>query len=158
MRLLAIDPGSNKLGYAIFNNEELIELGHFKSTTETPLKRRLQMADELAKTLDSYDLIACEEPTLQGRNNIGMNRLLGYIEYLAHQSILDVSFVHPMTLKKFTGNGSSEKLDMALAAGNMLKTDKEKELLAMAIEKEDFDATDAACVGLWFLNKEVKNV
>jgi hypothetical protein len=147
--LLAIDPGSNNCGVAFFSSGTLLAARTISSFKTTPLERRLDIAYKLDSFFDSVDKVASEEPCLLGKNNNGMNRLLGYIEYLTQGK---VQFIHPMTLKKFMGSGSSDKLEMALAAGEMLKTETEQEILAKLITAEDFDATDAICVGLWMLN------
>lgn len=148
-RLLAIDPGSNKFGLAFFINGCLVATKTLLTTEITPLKRRLDMIDKLSVFVETVDKVVSEEPFLQGQNNNGMQRLLGGIELLTNGS---VQFVHPMTLKKFTGSGSSDKLDMALSIGERL-TEKEQEILADAINREAFDETDAICVGLWALGQ-----
>lgn len=153
MNLVAIDPGSNKCGIATFRFGVLSSTETLLSNEKTPLERRLDMAYQLEELIKTADRVISEEPLLLGRNNNGMQRLLGYIEFLASESFIPLQFVHPMTLKKFMGAGSSDKLDMALAAGEMLKTSFEQELLAGAITREAWDETDAVCVGLYHLAK-----
>lgn len=148
--LLAIDPGSNKLGLAFFMNGELVGTRTLTTSETEPLKRRLDIANQLAEYIDLFDSVASEEPLLLGRNNNAMQRMLGVIEHLTKGKVI---FCHPMTLKAFTGSGSNDKLDMALAIGEMLNKDSEKELLAKAITEEAFDETDAVAVGLWALDK-----
>lgn len=147
--LLAIDPGSNKLGLAWFNNGKLVSTETLTTSASTPTARRLEVGEKLANYVHSSE-IASEEPFLLGRNNNGMQRLLGYIEWLTRGK---VSFYHPMVVKKFTGSGTSDKLEMALAVGEMLETEAEKEILADAINREAYDETDAVCIGLTHLGK-----
>lgn len=151
MRLLAIDPGSNKCGIAFYENGILKNLETFISIAKTPLERRLVIATLLFNAVKSSDAVICEEPFLQGRANTGMQRLLGMIEFMAGRTI---QMIHPMTVKKLIAPGFKEKIDVALAAGKLLKTAKEKELLASAISREAFDETDAAAIGLTYLMKE----
>lgn len=146
--LLAIDPGSNKLGLAFFINNALVATKTLTTDKTTPIDRRLDIADKLAVFMDTVDKIASEEPFLQGQNNNGMQRLLGCIELLTNGK---VKMVHPMTLKAFMASGSSDKLEMALAAGEKVSTDAEKEVIADAIAREAWDETDAVCVGMWAL-------
>lgn len=152
-KLLAIDPGSNKLGLAIFVNGVLAETKTLVTREIDPLKRRLDMAVQLSEYVDKANKIASEEPLLLGRNNNGMQRLLGILEFVTAG---DIQFVHPMTLKAFTGSGSNDKLDMALAVGERLST-FEQEILAEAITNEAWDETDAIAVGLWAINRENEN-
>lgn len=147
--LLAIDPGSNKLGLAFFIESKLVATKTLTTDKETPLTRRLDIADKLSVFVETVDNTASEEPLLLGRNNNFMQRLLGYIELLTKGK---VKMIHPMRLKKFMGSGSSDKLEMALAAGQMLRTEEEQEILANAIVREAWDETDSVCVGLWALN------
>lgn len=148
-RLLAIDPGSNKLGLAFFISGCLIATKTLTTTEKTPLERRLDMVNKLEVFTQEIDQVVSEEPLLLGRNNNGMQRLLGYIEFITGGT---VGFVHPMTLKKFTGSGSSDKLDMALAVGEKL-SEKEQDIMADAINREAFDETDAIAVGMWALKR-----
>ena len=147
--LLAIDPGSNSMGVALFEAGRLVAATSLKSDKISPLERRLDMAHKIKDVVDISHKFTSEEPLLLGRNNNGMQRLLGYIELITEGK---VEMIHPMTLKKIMGSGSSDKLDMALAAGDML-TDTEQEIMAKLIANEDFDATDAVCVGLAYLKK-----
>ena len=150
--LLAIDPGSNKLGLAFFIESKLVATKTLTTDKASPLERRLDIADKLSVFIDTVDTVASEEPFLQGQNNNGMQRLLGVIEVLTSGK---VSFVHPMTLKAFTQSGSFDKLDMALAVGDKL-SEAEQEILADAINREAWDETDAICVGLWAISKGAK--
>lgn len=154
--LLAIDPASSKTGLAFFDLET-------KELIETRLIQCDNQRAEIAARIDSVLSeewatrqildIACEEPFLQGRANTGMQRLLGMIEFIATNVATPVSFYHPSTVKATMGRGSLDKLEVALAAGELLKTEREKELVASLIEKELWDETDAIAVGLTYFIK-----
>lgn len=147
--LLAIDPGSNKLGLAFFIAGKLVATKTLTTDKLTPLDRRLDMADKLEVFIDTNTVVS-EEPLLLGRNNNAMQRLLGYLEFVTAGQ---VKWVHPMTLKAFTGSGSNDKLEMALAIGERLD-DNEQEVLASAINREAFDESDAVAVGMWALGRK----
>ncbi len=87
---------------------------------------------------------------MQGKANISMQRVLGGLEFIMTPMM---SYIHPMTLKSQLGSGSLDKLEVALAAGELLKTDKEKDILADLIAKEEFDATDAIAIGVNHLRR-----
>lgn len=148
--LLAIDPGSNKTGIAVFEDGSLTATLTITTKETDPVKRRFSILSILAEILPTYDSVASEAPMLLGANNNGMQKFLGVLEYLTKTKI---SFFHPMTVKKFMGAGKMDKLEMALSAGEMLRTDAEKETLARAISDEAFDETDAICVGLTYLGR-----
>lgn len=144
MRLLAIDPASKKCGCAYFKDGILTNTRTLQSTADTPLERRLEIAERLGFEIIEADVVVCEEPFLMGRNNNYMQRLLGVVEFLTAGN---VHFIHPQSVKKYYQAGQ-EKLAVALAAGELLETDDEKEILADAIRREDFDSTDAVAIGL----------
>lgn len=152
MRVLAIDPGSYKTGLAMFVNTELTNTSTIEVKITDPKYRRMTMIQRL----DDYmmfnrpNIVICEEPYLRGPANNGMQRLLGCIEWL-NFGFAPLTFIHPMTVKKKMGAGTLDKLEVALAAGKLLKTDQEKEIMARAIAREAWDETDAVAIGLTFL-------
>lgn len=147
MRLVAIDPGSNRCGLAFFTDGVLIDTQTLITSQSLPLTRRLHIADQLSDHLKNAAAVASEEPLLMGRNNNFMQRLLGMIEFMYPR----VAFFHPMTLKKYFGSGKLDKLELALAVGERLKTEREKEIIADIIAREAFDESDAVAVGLIYL-------
>jgi Holliday junction resolvasome RuvABC endonuclease subunit len=151
MRILAIDPASNKCGIARFNNGVLIETRTLISNAKTPLFRRLDIAFQLAPFIVDADAVVSEEPFLKGKNNNGMQRLLGMIEKVTNGHVY---FYHPLTVKKSLGSGSLDKLEVALASGEKLQFQHEQEILAEAIRREAFDETDAVAIGLTHFAKE----
>jgi Holliday junction resolvasome RuvABC endonuclease subunit len=117
VKLLAIDPASNKCGVAIFENERLKKTLTLISKANTPLSRRLDIIYQLVPFIATADIIVSEEPMLLGRNNNGMQRLLGMIEKISEGQVV---FYHPMTIKASLKSGSADKLEVGLAAGELL--------------------------------------
>jgi hypothetical protein len=150
VRLLAIDVASHKCGLAYFESGILKQTKTVETKSKTPLGRRLEIANYLKPELSQVDVAISEEPFLQGRNNTGMQRLLGSLEFITFGTI---NFVHPLTVKEFCGSGKFDKLEVALAAGEMLQTEEEKEIMARAIDAEDWDSTDAIAIGLYYLRR-----
>ena len=151
--LLAIDPGTNKTGLAWFNKETLVgTLTMDASLNRVPLERRKQLAMDLTcfLNLKSFQLVICEEPMLLGKSNTPMQRYLGMIELLIKDSL---KFIHPKTVKKLMGCGSLDKQEVALAAGGLLTTSAEQDILAEAIHREAWDETDAIAIGLAFIKQ-----
>lgn len=161
--LISIDPASSSLGYALFLEGLLVEAGSVKSSFTPPYKRRFDIINELHIKTYTYSpsVLVCEEPKLGGRfqtaSQTAMDKLLGQIEYyfLNDREVEEIFYYHPMTLKaQIGGSGKSSKLEVALGAGEILRSDKEKEIVAKLIEAEDFDATDAIAAGLTHLIQE----
>lgn len=166
--LLAIDPASSSMGYALFNDEGiLIEAGTLEAGG-TGAHRRLDMAGQLGDILDRapkdgyIKTIAMEEPKLSGRyqskSQSSMDKLLGHIEFVCLTSGFDaydreIYYYHPMTVKSFCGHGSKDKLEVAMFCGEWVETEREKELIAKLIDNEEWDATDAIAVGLLHIDR-----
>jgi Holliday junction resolvasome RuvABC endonuclease subunit len=152
LRLLAIDPASNKCGIALFEDGKLIRTETLISKEPTPIERRLDIARLVENTIKHYgpSVSVSEEPLILGRNNNNMQRLLGYLEMITRGT---VHFIHPMTIKKHMGHGSKDKLEVALAAGEKLQTEFEKEILAQVIDREAWDESDAIAIGLTHMER-----
>lgn len=152
---LAIDPGSNKCGLAWFKDGWLVAYHTVKTSKETPESRRLDVSVLLSQFIREVESVICEAPMLLGRNNNGMQRLLGMIEYICHINMIPLEMIHPMTVKKRMGAASGAKIDLALAVGQFLP-EADQELLAELINEERWDETDAIAIGLCGLGKGVK--
>jgi Holliday junction resolvasome RuvABC endonuclease subunit len=150
MRMLAIDPASNKTGIAIFESGRLIHTSTLTTSAQVPIVKRLEIAMQLVPLISSADVVVSEEPFLQGKANQGMQRLLGMIEKLSQGSVV---FYHPMTVKAALGSGTLDKFEIALAAGDKLPTEAEKELIASAVTREAWDESDAVAIGLTYIQK-----
>jgi Holliday junction resolvasome RuvABC endonuclease subunit len=150
VRLLAIDPSTNKVGLAFFEFGKLCAAFTLTATATERRFRQQELIGMITEILDEnpVDHVSCEDPFLQGAGNKGMQRFIGALE-----TSIDAPFTYyaPTSVKKAMGSGKLSKLEMALAAGEMLATNAEQELLAELINKEDFDATDAVAIGLAFL-------
>jgi len=147
--ITSIDPGSNNCGLAYFSpNGTLLWTKTLTTNKKSPFNRRLDIAYQLDAALERMTTV-CEEPLLLGRNNNGMQRLLGMLEFLDPK----IHFIHPMTVKKTMGSGTLDKLEVALAAGERLKTEEEKELMADIIAREAWDESDAVAIGLTYLEQ-----
>lgn len=165
--IIAIDPSSSSLGYALFTKAgDLVAAGSVKSTLPGGALKRFEITTKLAEAVkrDPLTTLVCEEPKLGGRwqtaSQTGMDKLLGQLEFwfLDNYGVSEVSYFHPMTIKaQIGGSGKASKLDVALGAGEFLSSEDEKEVLAKLIDEEDFDATDAIAVGLTHINLRRNN-
>lgn len=155
-KLVAIDPGSKKLGVAVFDHKarKLITVFSLTSKYEAYSNRLKQLCEALKQQLidlDASEVVVCEDPLLRGYANNIMQRLIGGLE----ASLSPVfNFVHPMTVKKVLGKGTLEKDKVAKAALKLLKTDGERRIMQSFIDAKDYDATDAVAIGLtYFIQK-----
>jgi len=154
-----IDPGVNATGLvAIADDLCLISKTLVTKKTDKP-NQAVRMADNVIKELeriiplvspmgDHIIRLVYEEPNLSGRflsrSQRTMDTYIGALQGLLYQRFDCKSFtpVHPMTLKSFYKAARTDKLDMALKAGQFLPLNAQ-EALTEAIENEEFDVTDA---------------
>lgn len=157
--VFAIDPGTYSCGIAMFANNQLVNTSvvvsksasrqaRLEEITSQVQRKFLEFTDSVEESVsDDYFTVVCEEPLLRGKSNNSMQRLLGAFEHM----FAAVQYIAPTTVKKFMGHGTLDKLEVALSAGEMLKEDSEKEILAQAVSQEQWDATDAVAIGLCYI-------
>lgn len=158
--LLAIDPGTNSLGWAVFNDqEELLAAGSIQPKTKNSDRktRSIEIIDQLImENLRLFSIntpisvVALEEPMLRGLSNNAMQRILGMIEYVLQSK--KIIYYSPMAVKASMGSGKFDKADMYNAANDLLNMD------LVRILKDDDDAIDAICIGLTHFKKEAGRV
>lgn len=161
MHLIAIDPATKKLGLAYFQDGKLVETKTISSGGRDRQGRQQEILTLIIEWFNEKNFnrkhrleIACEEPTLRGKSNNAMQRILGGLECLftvITSPPIYFNYIHPMTLKARMGHGSLDKLEIAMAAGKLLETEEEKEIMAKLITEERWDEADAAAVGLCHL-------
>lgn len=117
MRILGIDPGTtagNRCGWALLDDEELIEYGEFKYT-KTGMDRMVRIESDFKKLFDkikNIDHLALEKPYGPNRQSLEtMNILFGIIFSKAISAgIRDFDFYAPTHVKKIvTGDGRASK-------------------------------------------------
>lgn len=165
--LIAIDPATRYLGIAYFINGVLKETKTFSSKGKDRQGRQHEILTAIMDWFNNKDVevdspleIACEEPTLRGTGNNSMQRILGGLEALftvVSSPPVYFNYISPMTVKARMGHGSLDKLEVALAAGKLLETEEEREMVAEIVAHERFDESDAVAVGLCYLYKGIKN-
>jgi len=117
MKILGIDPGTtpgNKCGWALINNNELVDYGYFEYS-QTGVERLKNVSKDfktLFNRIKNIDHLAIEKPYGPNRQSLEtMNILFGIIlaQAIAVQ-LFDFEFYHPSHVKKIvTGNGRASK-------------------------------------------------
>jgi Holliday junction resolvasome RuvABC endonuclease subunit len=93
--------------------------------------------------------IICEEPYLQGSANKLLLRFFGVLE----DKITIDEYVAPLSVKKsISGNGKSEKDELAKSLLQYDFDRKSKNLINKLIKNQSFDETDAVAIALFGLN------
>lgn len=156
--LFALDPSTTRTGWALFHDTVLVKAGSVAADRDQD--RWSRQSHILTSLMDimievgvdwnrtSGYTVVSEEPMVQGRNGLALHKLLGAFEGIFN---IPIDYIHPSTVKKVMGSGKLDKFEVALAAGRLVKTDKEQEIIASLISEEDFDATDAIAIGLCWM-------
>lgn len=154
--LLAIDPGTNSTGLALFQDDKLITAGsvHASATAERYIRTKVILNQLLAyssgygfkRTHETKQILACEEPVTKGHASVALNRLLGGIEALFENKPL---YIAPTAVKKAMGKGTLDKKEVKLAALTILTEDER----AVLISGDDYDMYDAIAIGLTALGR-----
>lgn len=154
MNILAIDPGTKSCGLAYFLNGQLVETASVKIDSKDSEVRILYIVDFIQKILSpeiAITEIVCEDPLLQGRNNNTMQRFLGALNYALPS--IPFNYIAPMTLKAYYGMAKEDKLSLANSLISCCSP-SEKSLINEAIQLEAYDETDAAALGIMFLESK----
>ncbi len=149
MKIIAIDPGYERMGVAVIEKssgkEELLFSECFKTSAKIPHAERLALiGQEIEKVIKKYKPEAMAIETLFFSNNqktgMQVSEARGVMLYVASVAGLVVKEFSPMAVKiAVTGYGSSEKSQVTEMVKRLIKIDK--------VIKYD-DEFDAIAVGL----------
>jgi crossover junction endodeoxyribonuclease RuvC len=151
MRIIAIDPGYERMGVAIIEKEkgkeELIFSECFKTSAKIPHEKRLKLiGGEVEQLIKKYKPEAMAIETLFFKNNqktaMHVSEARGVMLYVASNMGLKVSEFLPIAIKvAVTGYGASDKSQVTAMVEKLIKIDREI--------KYD-DEYDAIAVGLTY--------
>ncbi len=152
MNIIGIDPGFDKVGYAIFekshtlaNGYRFISSGLIKtSKKDAHLARLSQIGNELGSVIEQYYIqeLAMEQLFFfkNAKTVIGVAQAQGTIMYMASQKHIPVVFLTPLEIKMaITGYGTADKqsvhkmLTLTLGQEIKVKEDDESDAIACAL-------------------------
>ncbi len=155
MNILAIDPGTKKMGYAFFRD------GKLRSSGVVSFEKNLSKLSKFPERvynihqgiidflndweeLPDFDVVVFENPFGLGCATAQINQMVGMFKTRMLEHCIDCEFLHydASTVKKnFTGKGNATKEEMMLRAGTLYS-------LPDVLE----DETDAIAVGHCYLD------
>jgi crossover junction endodeoxyribonuclease RuvC len=150
MRIIAIDPGYERLGIAVIEKpqkgkEQLIYSDCFKTSAKLPFYERLvAIGNEIEKLIKEFNPTAVAVETLFFASNqktaMQVSEARGVIVYSAKKLGLEVFEYSPLQIKMaITGDGRSDKQSIIFMIPKLVKIEKE-------IQHDD--EYDAVAVGL----------
>ena len=146
MKLLALDQASRTSGWAIFDNQELIDSGTFTLKSDDIGERLVQYRQYLSELTDKYEIdeVAFEDIQMQGQvNNVQTFKILAEVfgvtqEYLAEQNY----FYHIVS-----SNTWKSKLQIKGRTRPEQKKNAQAYVLEHYNKKVSQDESDAICIG-----------
>lgn len=146
MKLLALDQASRTSGWAIFENQELIDSGTFTLKSDDIGERLVQYRQYLSELTDKYEIdeVAFEDIQMQGQvNNVQTFKILAEVfgvtqEYLAEQNY----FYHIVS-----SNTWKSKLQIKGRTRPEQKKNAQIYVLEHYHKKVSQDESDAICIG-----------
>ncbi len=119
-RILAIDPGTRRMGFALLDRERLVYHGVKDFRWQDSPHAKLGQARTFVLRLieDFHPATLALEKTFFGNNRIfaTLNTLADEIRYLARRKRVELIALHPSTVKKsICGNGHASKGQVANA-------------------------------------------
>lgn len=152
-RVLAIDPGFERLGIAILEKNKLIYSDCFKTSPKETFYRRLEkIGAEIERVITEYSPTACAIETLFFKNNqktaMHVAEARGVVAYEAAKKGLLIHEYTPLEIKiAITSHGRSDKEQIMFMVPKLIKIDKK-------IEHDD--EFDAIAVGITYFST-IKN-
>lgn len=144
-RVLAFDPGYERLGVAVLEGGTLLHSECLRTSKEAPFEERLQAVASAAMDLIATwqpKLVALEKVYFQKNTKTAMEvaQVVGVLTQTATQNGVAVKTYTPSQVKvAVTGNGRSDKHAVALMVGR---------LVALPPRKRLDDELDAIAVGI----------
>ena len=146
MKLLALDQASRVCGWAIFDNQDLIDSGTFTLKSDDVGERLVQYRQYLSNLTDKYEIdeVAFEDIQMQNQvNNVQTFKVLAEVfgvtqEYLAEQNY----FYHIVS-----SNTWKSKLQIKGRTRPEQKKNAQAYVLEHYNKKVSQDEADAICIG-----------
>jgi len=132
MRIIGIDPGYDRLGIAVIENNALLYSSCFQTAAKDPIYERfLQIGTEIGHVLDKFqpEALAIENLFITKNQKTAMRvaEARGIIMYEALKRGIAISEYTPMEIKlAVTGDGGSDKLMVMKMIGLLIKIPKKK--------------------------------
>lgn len=151
MRVLAIDPGYERLGIAVLEKDNNKERVIFSDCFKTPkniehAKRIFLVGQKIKELLNEYspDALATEKLffSVNKKTALLVAETRGVILFCAEEVGVNIYEFHPSEIKlAITGIGNADKESVYLMAKKLIRLEKDKMI---------DDEVDAICIGLTF--------
>lgn len=159
MIYLALDQSLNVTGWAIFNDKELVEWGHFTIPANKPIEQRLNLfTKELMKLEEKYNFKDIFFEDIQYQNNAETHKKLAFVQ--ATIMIWCYSTDHKFNILAPSHWRSKLKNKYGIVFGRARAEQKKKaqELIKKLYNIDVIeDEADAICIGLCGVQEKEEN-
>jgi len=140
MKYIGIDPGTKTLGYAVMEDEKILESGEIDFLNRQPSLVLLQLKYEVEQLLMAYTptTIVCEKMFVRNKNAALLSTLPDEIEYIARDNKINFISYAPTTVKYFIIDGKASKKQVKAVLCNIYPE----------LKKSGSDETDAVAIAL----------
>lgn len=152
MKILAIDQSSRCNGYAVFENEELLETGTFTLTQDDIGERLVELRNTIIQFIEEQkvDIVLFEDIQLQsGAVGVTTYKVLaevfGVIQELLTELNIEYHIIHSQTWKSV--------LNIKGKARTEQKRHAQEYVLNTFNKKVSQDAADAICIGAAYIKE-----
>lgn len=152
MKILALDQASRTSGYAIFENNELIDSGTFTLTQEDVGERLVELREKIIRFIEDnqIELVLFEDIQLQA-GNAGVTtykvlaEVFGVIQELLTEKGIEYQIVHSQTWKSILNIKGRSRPEQ--------KKNAQMYVLNTFNKKVSQDTADAICIGSSYIKQ-----
>ena len=155
MRLLALDQASRTSGYAIFEDDQLVESGTFTLKSDDIGERLVQYRQYLSELTDKYEIdqVAFEDIQMQGQvNNVQTFKVLAEVFGVTQEFLAEQNYFYHIV--------SSNTWKSKLQIKGRTRPEQKKNAQAYVLEhfgkKVSQDEADSICIGASIMLQETK--
>ena len=155
MRLLALDQASRTSGYAIFENDQLVESGTFTLKSDDIGERLVQYRQYLSELTDKYEIdqVAFEDIQMQDQvNNVQTFKVLAEVFGVTQEFLAEQNYFYHIV--------SSNTWKSKLQIKGRTRPEQKKNAQAYVLEhfgkKVPQDEADSICIGASVMLQETK--
>lgn len=155
MRLLALDQASRTSGYAIFEDDQLVESGTFTLKSDDIGERLVQYRQYLSELTDKYEIdqVAFEDIQMQGQvNNVQTFKVLAEVFGVTQEFLAEQNYFYHIV--------SSNTWKSKLQIKGRTRPEQKKNAQAYVLEhfgkKVSQDEADSICIGASIVLSDTK--
>lgn len=143
MKILAIDQATHISGFSVWENDLLMDYGHFEAKKKDTIDRMIEVSDWAEGLIKKYkpDSVVIEAVQYQQNQKVysTLSQLQGVLFYLFHKVGINFNIVEPSVWKSHSGiklrskrkEQKQQSIDIVTVAYGVVPTDDEADAILM---------------------------